>query len=156
MRVGSKLGGHFVTGHIDGIGCLQESIITANYWEMTFTSPETLVTIWQEKIAPYIVAKGSIAVNGVSLTVAECDRAGNWFKVAVIPHSFDQTNLKYLKSGSLVNIEADILGKYVSKFVSHGFNNSAGFNAWEINNSRQNYQQIEDISSDFLTENGYL
>ncbi len=156
LRVGSKLGGHFVTGHIDGIGCLKDSVITANSWEMTFTSPETLVSSWQEKIAPYIVPKGSIAVNGVSLTVAECDRAGNWFKVAVIPHSFAETNLKYLKSGSLVNIEADILGKYVSKFVSHGFNNSTTFKEWEINNSPANYQQLEDISTDFLAENGYL
>lgn len=134
VRVGSKLGGHFVTGHVDGIGCVQAVEQTANSWEIGFTAPES--------IARYIVPKGSIAVNGVSLTVADCDSAGTWFKVAVIPHSFAQTNLYYLKTGSWVNLEGDILGKYIEKLLRPG---SSGMTATQ-----------DDITPGFLIEHGYF
>jgi len=110
LRVGSKVGGHFVTGHIDGVGYLESSIQTAISWEMSF-----IVT--DSRIARYIVPKGSIAVNGVSLTVADCADTGSWFKVAVIPVTYRETNLKFLCPGSMVNLEGDILGKYVEKFA---------------------------------------
>ena len=86
----------------------------------------------QEK---YIVKKGSITINGISLTVAEtkCDT----FRVAIIPHTFENTNLKDLKIGDCVNIETDILGKYVEKFLSAKDNS-------------------EGISMKFLQENGYV
>jgi len=109
LRVGSKLGGHFVTGHVDGVGYLQVSEQTAESWEMSFTASTSL--------GRYIVAKGSIAVNGVSLTVADCNPEGTWFKAAVIPHSFASTNLQVLQPGSLVNLEADLLGKYAEKLL---------------------------------------
>jgi riboflavin synthase len=112
LRAGSKLGGHFVTGHVDGTGCLQESVQTGSSWEMSFTAPA--------EIARYIVPKGSIAINGVSLTVAECDPTGSRFKVAVIPHTYIQTNLQHLQPGSSVNLEGDILGKYAEKFLHLG------------------------------------
>lgn len=132
LRVGSKLGGHFVTGHVDGTGYLQASVQTATSWEMTFS-------VEHGAIARYIVPKGSIAVNGISLTVAECDRDSSGFKVAVIPHTYRETNLCYLKSGSQVNLEGDILGKYVEKFIQFPANSAS-----------------LPISSDFLTEHGYL
>jgi riboflavin synthase len=110
LRVGSKLGGHFVTGHVDGIGYLKSAVATATSWEMTFTTDSLAV-------ARYIVSKGSIAVNGISLTVADCDPIGTWFTVAVIPHTYAETNLCHLKPGSWVNLEGDILGKYVEKFL---------------------------------------
>jgi riboflavin synthase len=113
LRVGSKLGGHFVTGHVDGIGQLQDSVQTATSWEMTFITN-------QAQVARYIIPKGSIAVNGISLTIADCDPAGTWFTVAVIPHTYAETNLSSLRSGSVVNLEGDILGKYVEKFLRHG------------------------------------
>lgn len=113
LRVGSKLGGHFVTGHVDGTGNLQESVQTATSWEMTFTTN-------QAQVARYIISKGSIAVNGISLTIADCDPAGSWFTVAVIPHTYAETNLNHLRSGSVVNLEGDILGKYVEKFLRYG------------------------------------
>lgn len=141
MRVGSKLGGHFVTGHIDGIGCLQESVQTPNSWEMRFGAPASLREQWQRHIARYLVAKGSIAVNGASLTIADCDEGGNWFEVAVIPHSFAQTNLGYLQPGSWVNLESDILGKYVEKLLSH---------------SGSPASKGDRISPAFLAEHGYL
>jgi len=147
LRVGSKLGGHFVTGHIDGVGCLHSSVVTSNSWEMKFAAPIALEEEWGEAIAPYIVPKGSIAVNGVSLTVAACGVEGEWFQVAVIPHSFSQTNLAHLKIGDWVNIEGDILGKYVEKLIQHP--RSFG----SQNSSRS---QNQDITPAFLEEHGYL
>ncbi len=154
LRAGSKLGGHFVTGHIDGVGCLQSSVETINAWEMKFTAPQTTDERWERQIAPYIVPKGSIAVNGISLTVADCDVDGNWFQVAVIPHSFNETNLSHLKPGSLVNIEADILGKYVAKFLRHGSNNYSVLPPALAANSTVN--SLKDITPEFLVENGFI
>lgn len=140
LRIGSKIGGHFVSGHVDGIGCLMESIENQRAWEMTFSAPSKLKSQWQEYIAPYIVPKASIAVNGVSLTIADCDRDGNWFKVAVIPVTYAETNLAGLNSGDWVNIESDILGKYVDKLISHRLGKIS---------------PNENITLDFLTEHGY-
>ncbi|MEA5539977.1 riboflavin synthase [Limnoraphis robusta Tam1] len=144
LRAGSKLGGHFVTGHVDGIGCLQSSVQTASSWEMQFSAP-TEATLWHQHIAPFIVPKGSIAINGISLTIADCDREGNWFQVAVIPHTYSQTNLKYLKPGSWVNLEADILGKYVAKFLRTP----------AVFNEMPSISTIEDITPEFLAEHGF-
>ncbi len=110
LRVGSKLGGHFVTGHVDGLGQLKSAVQTAASWEMTFTTAS-------EAVARYILQKGSIAINGISLTVADCNDQGDWFTVAVIPHTYTETNLCHLQPGSSVNLEGDILGKYVEKFT---------------------------------------
>lgn len=137
LRVGSKLGGHFVMGHVDGIGCLQALQETATSWEMSFTSPDA--------IARYIVSKGSIAINGVSLTVADYDSALSWFKVSVIPLTYAETNLRYLRPGSLVNLEGDILGKYIEKLLYSG----------SRSNSTDN-DSANELTPAFLTENGYL
>ena len=154
LRADSKLGGHFVTGHIDGVGCLKTSVKTINAWEMKFTAPHKTDERWGYQIAPYIIPKGSIAVNGISLTVADCDRDGNWFQVAVIPHSFNETNLSHLKPGSLVNIEADILGKYVAKFLRHGSNNYSILPPTLTASSTVN--SLKDITPEFLAENGFI
>lgn len=137
LRVGSKVGGHFVMGHVDGIGQLLTSTKTATSWEMTFSAPDA--------IARYIVPKGSIAINGISLTVAEYYPETKQFKTAVIPITYSETNLKYLDSGSWVNLEGDILGKYVEKFITgdglkHTAKDGDGMG----------------ISPNFLAENGYL
>ena len=92
---------------------------------MTFEIPSSL--------DKYVVYKGSITVNGVSLTVSA--NLNNTFSVAIIPHTFENTNLKYLKSGDFVNIETDILGRYVEKFL---------------------YSQNNNITEDFLKENGFM
>ncbi len=134
LRVGSKLGGHFVTGHVDGVGHLESVEQTAESWEMSFVVAEG-------RIARYIVSKGSVAVNGVSLTVADCNEDGSWFKVAVIPHSYATTNLRWLEVGSLVNLEGDILGKYVEKFLRLG------------NPANANHT---DVTFSFLAEHGYV
>jgi riboflavin synthase len=134
LRVGSKVGGHFVMGHVDGIGRLVSVEETTNSWEMTFLAPEA--------IDQYIVPKGSIAINGISLTVAEYQPNLMQFKVAVIPVTYADTNLRYLRPGSWVNLEGDILGKYVEKFLSSG--------------GRLSSHQEENITDAFLAENGYL
>ncbi|MCC3572404.1 MAG: riboflavin synthase [Microcoleus sp. PH2017_40_RAT_O_B] len=152
LRAGSKLGGHFVTGHVDAIGTLATSTQTANAWEMRFTAPPTANSGWQRQIAPYIVSKGSIAVNGISLTVADCDADGNWFEVAVIPHSFSETNLSYLQPGSLVNLEADILGKYVAKFLRSG-GREAHPEPWEETPAMNS---LGTITPEFLAEHGFI
>ena len=139
LRVGGKIGGHFVTGHVDGIGVLSQAIATDNAWELTFTAPTELQTQWQSYLARYLVSKGSISINGISLTIANGDRQGNWFTVAVIPHTYNETNLQYLKPGDWVNLEGDILGKYVEKLL--GYHQSANGET--------------EISLDFLAEHGY-
>jgi riboflavin synthase len=136
LRVGSKLGGHFVTGHVDGVGLLKESVQTATSWEMTFTVNDPAV-------ARYILPKGSIAINGVSLTVADCAPEGDWFTVAVIPHTYEETNLQYLRSGSQVNLEGDILGKYVEKLL-------------RLSPAPTQPATVADLSPAFLAEHGYL
>jgi riboflavin synthase len=149
LRLGSKIGGHFVTGHVDGLGCLLESIATATSWELRFGVPQGIQKLesqWQETIARFIVAKGSIAVNGISLTVADCDPRGNWFVAAVIPHTYASTNLNDLHEGELVNIEGDVLGKYVDRLLSHRFSSTN-----HIANA-----DSKDIDLAFLAENGYL
>ncbi|OLP17793.1 riboflavin synthase subunit alpha [Leptolyngbya sp. 'hensonii'] len=144
LKLGSKLGGHFVTGHVDGIGSLQEVVEIDGSWEMSFSA--TL------SIARYIVHKGSIAVNGVSLTVADCNSAGTWFKVAVIPHTYGKTTLHRLQPGSRVNLEGDILGKYVEKFLRLGDDRAAG----QPPQIREEDGPFESIGPAFLTEHGYL
>ena len=113
----SRMGGHIVQGHIDGV---------AKYLgKMRFEVPKEL--------DKYIVYKGSITINGVSLTVAQNER--NTFAVAIIPHTLENSNLKTLKTGDFVNIETDIVGRYVEKFLSTKDNN---------------------LTEDFLKENGFM
>ena len=140
LRMGSKIGGHFVTGHIDGIGCLKSAVSTATSWEISFGMPIGMELEWRDRVGRYLVSKGSIAVNGISLTIAECAPDSSWFSAAVIPHTYAETNLSCLQAGNLVNLESDILGKYVDRLVSHRLPNN---------------KQPEDISLSFLAEHGY-
>ncbi len=112
LRAGGKVGGHFVTGHVDGLGMLEQARAAAHAWDLRFT-------VVDRRVAPYLVAKGSIAVNGVSLTVADCDPGGTWFSVAVIPVTYRDTTLQYLQPGQPVNLEGDVLGKYVEGLLRH-------------------------------------
>jgi riboflavin synthase len=105
LRVGDRMGGHWVTGHIDGIGELvQRRDLGAN-----------LVLVIRTSLGRYIVEKGSIAVNGVSLTVNAVD--SDTFSIAIIPHTRDHTTLGALAIGNHVNLETDILAKHVEKLL---------------------------------------
>jgi len=101
-------GGHFVLGHVDGLGTIVSFDKKPGETFLTIEAPK--------KVMRYVVPKGSIAVDGISLTVASCDDSE--FKIAVIPHTLENTTLIAKRAGDTVNLEADILGKYVEKFIS--------------------------------------
>ena len=113
LRMGDALGGHMVTGHIDGIGFVEKIKPIGEHVEMSFKLTDAL--------ARYVVVKGSVAINGVSLTVNEVGR--NDFTVNLIPHTLAHTNLGALTEGAQVNIETDMYGRYVERLMS--FNTEA-------------------------------
>ncbi len=107
LKAGDKLGGHIVNGHVDGVGKLKSRTKKGESFEFTFSVPKNL--------AKYIVEKGSVAIDGVSLTVNAVE--GTEFIVNIIPFTQEATTFGDLRKGSTVNIECDIIGKYVEKFV---------------------------------------
>ena len=129
LTLNTRLGGHIVSGHIDCIGQLVNINKQTNFYNMEFEIPQSS--------SKYVVYKGSITINGISLTVANVN--GNNFTVTVIPHTYENTVLKYLKTGNNVNIETDILAKYVEKLLC--FND---------NKTKSN------INMEFLKENGFV
>lgn len=108
LRLSDRLGGHLVSGHIDAVGKVEERRPAGNFTIFTFSLPTSL--------AKYVIEKGSIAINGVSLTVNSCDGGG--FSVSIIPHTLAVTTLGLLKRGDVVNLEVDIIGKYVEKLLA--------------------------------------
>jgi len=108
LRMGDALGGHMVTGHIDGTGLIEKIKPIGEHVEMSFSLPDAQ--------SRYVVVKGSVAVNGVSLTVNEVGR--NDFTVNLIPHTLSHTNLGALTEGAQVNIETDMYGRYVERLMS--------------------------------------
>ena len=108
LPANGRLGGHFVTGHIDGVGKI-------THWERA-GGDHVLEVAAPAAIRRYVVFKGSIALDGISLTVAAVTRNG--FRIWIIPHTFEATGLRERKIGDAVNLEADILGKYVEQFVA--------------------------------------
>ena len=135
LRISDRLGGHIVSGHIDGLGKVENIEKLEKSW---------LVSIkWQnKKFSKYIVDKGSICVNGISLTIAKSENEGEIFTIAIIPHTWENTNLKNLAIGDSVNLEGDALIKYVEKLLK--------FNK---NIDSENFPQ--EISSNWLKENGW-
>jgi len=107
LAAGDRLGGHFVTGHIDGTGTIRTWERRGRDHILEITAPAA--------IRRYIVFKGSVAVDGISLTVADVFRGG--FRIWIIPHTYEVTALRERLVGDVVNLEADMLGKYVERFV---------------------------------------
>lgn len=133
LLLSTRLGGHIVSGHIDGIGTIKSIKKDDNAVWYTIES--------NEKILRYIIEKGSVAIDGISLTVA--DVSSENFSVSVIPHTKSVTNLSEKKIGSIVNIENDCIGKYVEKLL---YQNKEYFS--ETN-------KVSKISKDFLMKNGF-
>jgi riboflavin synthase len=107
LQVGARLGGHIVSGHIDGVGTIRAKEKNDNAILVRVqTTPE---------IMRYIVKKGSIAIDGISLTIA--DLGIDWFMVSIIPHTTKETTLSIKETGAQVNLETDIIGKYVEKLL---------------------------------------
>jgi riboflavin synthase len=107
LRANAELGGHFVTGHIDGIGKIVR-------WERS-GQDHVLDIAAPPEVMRYVIFKGSIAVDGISLTVAGVEK--KQFRIWIIPHTYEITALRERKVGDAVDLEADLLGKYVEKFI---------------------------------------
>jgi riboflavin synthase len=110
LRLDERLGGHFVTGHIDGVGKIRTKALEGEVWKIVIEAEP-----W---IAEYLIEKGSVSVDGISLTVVDVLRDG--FSLVIIPHTAKLTTIGFKKPGDRVNIEVDILGKYVLKFLKKG------------------------------------
>jgi riboflavin synthase len=108
MRLQERLGGHLVTGHVDGVGRVASIRTQGEFTIFNFRVPP--------RLARLLVSKGSVAVDGISLTVNDCRRAG--FSVAIIPFTLRHTNLQGRRVGDKVNIETDLIGKYVHSFLA--------------------------------------
>lgn len=131
LQLQTRLGGHLVSGHVDGVGTIRgiTTIGIAQVYEIN--APHTLL--------PYMLPKGSIAIDGISLTVI--DVLSEYFTVSLIPHTFDQTTLGIKTIGGKVNLETDLIGKYVARFL--GMNKN-------LNDTKK------DLSLGFLTEHGFI
>jgi riboflavin synthase len=118
LRLSDRLGGHIVTGHSDGIGTITEKRIEGNSLHLRIRIPQAITS--------YVVQKGSIAIDGISLTVNEFRE--DWIRLTLIPYTLQKTTLVEKKVGDEVNVEADILGKYVEKVLDRGSGESKGIN----------------------------
>jgi riboflavin synthase len=107
MRADARIGGHFVQGHVDGTGRIEAVRQEGDAWRVSVGFPDDL--------SRFLVVKGSIAVDGISLTIASVAPAGNRFDVQIIPFTWQHTNLQRARVGDRVNLECDILGKYVAR-----------------------------------------
>lgn len=127
MSATSRFGGHMVSGHVEGVASFikkeKEGLAEIFYFEAP------------KNVTHYLVHKGSVCINGISLTITSLNN--NIFSISVIPHTIKETTLPELKSGDIVNIEPDIIAKYVEKFLSKAHNTSSN------------------LSVDFLKENGF-
>jgi riboflavin synthase len=128
LRLGGRLSGHLVTGHIDGMARVTERVRQGNAWRIACQLDPAL--------ARFLVAKGSIALDGVSLTVNEV--SDDAFSVMVIPHTLEQTTLAGCRVGARMNVETDLIGKYVARLLGAGAAASGG------------------VTMDLLAKNGFL
>ncbi len=112
LRIGDQIGGHLVSGHVDGLGTVQRFEPVGESWELVITAPKDL--------GMYLAYKGSITVNGVSLTVnrvADTEK-GTEFSINLIPHTVEVTTLKHLKANDAVNLEVDTIARYVQRMMA--------------------------------------
>jgi riboflavin synthase len=108
LCLADRLGGHLVSGHVDGVGEVVEFTNLGESWKLVIRAPQVL--------AKYIAIKGSITINGVSLTINQVNN--NEFSVNLIPHTLAMTNLKNLNAGSRVNLEVDLIARYVERMMT--------------------------------------
>ncbi len=132
LRVGDRLGGHVVLGHVDCVGTLKRRYTEGSSIRLVFEIPE--------KLTKYIIEKGSIAINGVSLTVNSVK--SNTFDINIIPHTAEITTIGALRAGDKVNIEVDVIGKYVEKMLG----------SWKESNVSENTS----ITQEMLKKYGFM
>ena len=109
LKIGDELGGHYVTGHIDGLARLSKIIQIKSSYELWFEV--------REEITKYLAEKGSVALNGISLTINKVEN--NFFSVNIIKHTWNNTNLSSYQVGSFINLEVDIISRYVSRHIKN-------------------------------------
>lgn len=129
LRLGDRMGGHLVQGHVDGTGFIasqEKNDIARLYWIKT-----------TDDVLRYMVPKGSVAIDGISLTLVEVRK--NRFCVSLIPHTAANTTLGFKKNGSIVNLETDIIGRYVERWLNRG-----------------EPEKNDTLSMGFLAENGFM
>ncbi|MBE0451543.1 MAG: riboflavin synthase [Clostridia bacterium] len=131
LRLGDRLGGHMVSGHVDGLGTIEGTLKEENAIWVTIGADASILR--------YVIPKGSIAIDGISLTVAYVD--DTCFKVSVIPHTKDETTLLGKSIGAKVNLECDLVGKYIEKLV--------------LGKTNEIHEDHKSIDLDFLTRNGF-
>jgi len=134
LRLSDRLGGHIVSGHVDCVAIVNDRQPSGDFTIFSFS--------FQKEFGRYVIEKGSITINGISLTVNSCTETS--FEVSIIPHTLKVTGLSELKRGGRVNIEVDIIGKYVEKMLQPGDTKDGQ----KISNSG--------INPAFLAENGFL
>ncbi|UCH20502.1 MAG: riboflavin synthase [Deltaproteobacteria bacterium] len=132
MRLSDRINGHLVTGHIDGVGTIRHKKMTDSAMIVTIGIPEAL--------SRYMIQKGSVAVDGISLTINACDQES--FGATIIPHTAKFTTIGFKKIGDQVNIETDLIGKYVERFIAAGLDGVRGERA--------------EIDMQLLAKKGYL
>ncbi len=139
MPMNGRFGGHIVSGHIDGTGIISEFKREENaVWVTIETTP---------KILHYIIEKGSVAIDGISLTVAEvCDKK---FKVSIIPHTNEETTLLKKKKGDKINLENDLIGKYVERFIANQYKSDECVKYNDTDKKKH-------FGMDTLMENGFI
>ena len=108
LQLSARIGGHLVSGHVDAVGRIREKREEGNGWRIFFDAPDTVLR--------YVIKKGSIAIDGISLTVADVDKKG--FSIAMIPHTAKLTTLGFKSAGDSINLETDIIGKYVERLLA--------------------------------------
>ncbi len=138
LRLSDRLGGHLVGGHVDGLGEIVEVKSMQNSWHL-----ET--RLYEPDFGKYICKKGSIALNGISLTIAGSSYEGDLFWMSVIPHTWEATTLKYLKAGEKVNLEFDLMAKYAESLMIKNTQNVK-----ELMNSKN-----ETITEEWLNKQGW-
>jgi riboflavin synthase len=131
LQLQTRLGGHLVSGHVDGIGNIRQITPWGIAQVYEINAPPTLLA--------YVLPKGSIAIDGISLTVIDVE--ADYFTVSLIPHTFEQTTLGFKGIGASVNLETDLIGKYVARFM--GLSTSSS-------------KEQKDLSLGFLAEHGFI
>ncbi len=135
LRISDRIDGHLVSGHIDGIGSVKNKEVISNAVVVAISTSEDLLSS--------MIKKGSVAVDGVSLTINNINKDN--FEVSIIPHTAKLTTIGFKKSGDVVNIETDMIGKYVERFISNRF---------DSDNQRKKGESSIDLK--FLSETGFL
>lgn len=131
MQAGGRFGGHFVSGHVDGIGTIVKKVQEQNavYYEIEVAP----------NLRKYMIDKGSVAVDGTSLTIFSVDETS--FTISIIPHTLEQTVIGKKDVGDIVNIECDMIGKYIEQFISHRLNKES--------------KETNELTAQFLESNGF-